>query len=126
MNNGEIEMLSYHITYDNTEAIINVVYRPANVPSVTFMNSLKTEISSQPSNIRKIVVGDFNLDQLLQTNKDLVTRYAREMSLIQKVDYSTHIRGGIIDLVLDSEPTGTFDWIPSAFSDHYCIFYDVH
>ena len=122
---GKIEMLATHVECAGIEAIISVVYRPASIPGRSFMEDLEVEIQAQPANVRKIIVGDFNLDQLLKANEDMVNRYAQQMSMVQKVAYSTHIYGGILDLVMDSEPTGSVDWIPTPFSDHFILYYDV-
>ena len=122
---GKIEMLAAHVKCGGIEVIISVVYRPASIPGGSFMEDLVHEIQAQPANIRKIIVGDFNLDQLLKANEDMVNRYAQQMSMIQKVAYSTHIYGGILDLVMDSEPTGSVDWMPTPFSDHFIVYHDV-
>ena len=36
-------------------------------------------------------------------------------------DFSTHVDGGILDLVLDSTKSDAVEWTPSPFSDHFIL-----
>ena len=49
-----------------------------------------------------------------------------KLDMVQKVEYTTHIHGGILDLVFDiNGSTGSTDWMPTPFSNHFVIYYDV-
>ena len=72
-----------------------------------------------------ILCGDFNLDQLLQENVNAFNRLLQEFNLHQRVTYSTHIHGGILDLVFDQERKDTVQWMPTYYSDHFLIIIDL-
>ena len=89
------------------------------------MNNLTEEVESLPAQYRRVIVGDFNLDLRLQRNQDIIGQYEM-MNMKQKVEYTTHIYGGILDLIFDSKDTqGSADWMPTPFSDHFIIYYDM-
>ena len=91
-----------------------------------FMDNLVEEYEALPSEYRKVIVGDFNLDLRLQDNNDLIDYYYNKLDMVQKVEYTTHIHGGILDLVFDiNGSTGSTDWMPTPFSNHFVIYYDV-
>ena len=91
------------------------------------MENLVEQIEALPSEYRKVVVRDFNLDLRLQDNNDLIEYYCHKLDMVQKVDYTTHIHGGILNLVLDTNVSaGSTDWMPTPFSDHFVIYYDVY
>ena len=72
-----------------------------------------------------ILCGDFNLDQLLQENVNAFQRLLQEFNLHQRVTYSTHIHGGILDLVFDQARTDAVQWMPTPYSDHFLILIDI-
>jgi hypothetical protein len=76
---------------------------------------------------RMILCGDFNLNQLLQENVIAFLRLPQEFNLHQRVTYSTHIHGGILNLVFDQERTDTVQtlWMPTPYSDHFFIIIDL-
>ena len=123
---GNIEMMAILIESKGCKVIVIIVYRPGNKSASDFMNSLVDEIEALPSEYRKVIVGDFNLDLRLQDNNDLIEYYCNQLDMVQKVDYTTHIHGGILDLVFDiNGSTGSTDWMPTPYSDHFVIYYDV-
>ena len=119
-------MLSTRIKCADMEMIISVVYRPSKTSPRLFLEELLAEIRAQPTDVRKVLVGDFNMDQLLKEYEEMVNSFAQQISMVQKVTYSTHKHGGILDLVIDSEPSGSVDWMPTPFSDHFVVYYNVH
>ena len=123
---GIIEMLSTRIKCADMEMIISVVYRPSKTSPRLFLEELLAEVRAQPTDVRKVLVGDFNMDQLLKEYEEMVNSFAQQISMVQKVTYSTHKLGGILDLVIDSEPSGSVDWMPTPFSDHFVVYYNVH
>ena len=123
---GQIEMLASLVESKGCKVIVIIVYRPSNKSVREFMENLVEEIEALPSEYRKVVVGDFNLDLRLQDNNDLIEYYCHKLDMVQKVDYTTHIHGGILDLVLDTNVSaGSTDLMPTPFSDHFVIYYDV-
>jgi ATP-dependent DNA helicase PIF1 len=122
----KIEMMASLIEYEGSRIIVIIVYRPETTPAREFMDGLVDEIDALPSDCRKVIVGDFNLDLRLISNHNLIDRYAQQLNMLQKVDYSTHIYGGILDLVFDTKNSkGSTDWMPTPFSDHFIIYYDL-
>ena len=81
------------VEYEDCPLIIVIVYRKDGLSANQFMTDLVEEIETLPSNCRKIVVGDFNLDLRLQTNKDIIDSCSQHIQMQQKVTYSTHIHG---------------------------------
>ena len=71
------------------------------------------------SKYRTIVLGDFNIDQLLEENVAAFIPIISRFHFQQWSRYSTYINGGILDLVLDDTKTDLFNWMPSPYSDHF-------
>ena len=51
---------------------------------------------------RMLIVGDFNFDQMLLEHVAKVNPLIQKFNLSQRSQYSTHIHGGILDLVFDT------------------------
>ena len=47
----------------------------------------------------------------------------QNFNLSQRSQYSTHIHGGILDLVFDTSNSNNFSSLPSAYSDHFVLFF---
>ena len=71
------------------------------------------------------MVGDFNLDQMLPENEEKVNPIITELNFHQRSHYSTHILGGILDLVFDNDKTQSVEWMPSPYSDHFVLLIQV-
>ncbi len=68
----------------------------------------------------------FNSIYWCKISKDIIDLYAQQIDMQQKVTYSTHIHGGILDLVFDcKDSNGKVDWMPTPFSDHFVIYYNI-
>ena len=52
---------------------------------------------------RTILCGDFNLDQMIKKNVAAFQQLCEYFNFVQHIKYSTHIHGGILDLVFDRE-----------------------
>ena len=61
-----------------------------------------------------LIVDDFNRDQMLPEHVAKVNPLIQNFNLSQCSQYSTHIHGGILDLVFDA---------PSPFSDYFVLFF---
>ena len=82
-------------------------------------NLLVNELSTQH---RMLIVGAFNLDQMLPEHIVKVDTLIQNFNLSQRLQHSTHIYGGILDLVLDtssSNSSSTVSFLPSPYSDHF-------
>ena len=125
-NIGKIEIMSNLVEYEGNRVIIVIVYRPDKYSEQEFMDDLKEEIEALPSQYRKIIVGDFNFDLRLENKELYINDYCHRLNLKQKVNYTTHIKGGILDLIMDGRDSNGFaDWMPTPFSDHFIIYYNL-
>ena len=122
-----IELLPLLMNFDNEIVLIVLVYRPPGGQRDVFLYQLLQELSmiEETRHHRMILCGDFNLDQLLQENVNAFNRLLQEFNLHQRVTYSTHIHGGILDLVFDQERKDTVQWMPTYYSDHFLIIIDL-
>ena len=51
--------------------------------------------------MRIALAGDFNLDQMLEANVEKIDHRKSEFNFNDRSYFTTHIAGGILDLVLD-------------------------
>ncbi len=62
---------------------------------------------------------------MLDTHVDLFNGLCTHFSLLQRSNYSTHIHGGILDLVFHNKKQDPVEWIPTPYSDHFVLIIDV-
>ena len=107
--------------------LIVLVYRPPGGQRDLFIYQLLQELSmlEETHYYRTILCGDFNLDQMIQENVDAFQQLREYFNFVQRVRYSTHIHGGILDLVFDQEGTEAVQWMPTPYSDHFTIIIDL-
>ena len=75
---------------------------------------------------RLIVLGDFNLDQKSPEHSDCFASLCERFGFIQRSIWSTHIYGGLLDLIFDNDQSkAPAQWIPSPYSDHFVLFIDI-
>ena len=74
---------------------------------------------------RMLIVGDFNLDQMLSKHVARVNPLVQNFKLSQHSQYSTHIHGGILDLVFDTSNSNAVSILSSPFSDHCFLFFQI-
>ena len=124
---SSIEFLPLLINIDGEIVLVILVYRPPGGQRDLFLYELLQELSmlEETQHYRTILLGDFNLDQMLQENVFAFQQLCEYFKFNQRVKYSTHILGGILDLVFDQKRTETAQWMPSAFSDHFVIIIDL-
>ena len=126
---SEIEIMAYQLRYSsssNYDFIIVVVYRNQKQNPQEFLYLLQNELQNLPSGHRIIVAGDFNLDQRLEDNVNLLNLFINCMNFENKSKFSTHIDGGILDLILDNECSeNNVQWQPTPFSDHFILYYSL-
>ena len=77
--------------------------------------------------MRIVIVGDFNANQNHTQNINLMQSVLTQFSFRLKVTFPTHINGSILDLIMDSdlENDTQADYLPSPYSDHYLLFYEI-
>ena len=74
-----------------------------------------------PIKNRILIVGDFNLDLLLDMKVQKISEQINLFHLHQQLQYVTHVQGRILHLVLDNENLKPISWIPSPYSDYFII-----
>ena len=108
-----------------SDFILVIVYRkPGSIGN--FFSCLIEELRKLPTGYRTILVGDFNLDQRLQENSDIIEMFASTVRLHQRrSNFSTHREGGILDLVFDNSNINDIQWQPTPFSDHFILYFPL-
>ena len=81
----------------------------------SFVGDFISLINELPTQHRMLIVGDFNLDQIL----------LEHVAKSQRSQYSTHIHGGILDLVFGTSNSNAISFLPSPFSDHFVLFFQI-
>ena len=115
-----LEMLPVLVDIDNERILVVLVYCVPG-PLGTFINDLIEQLNNLPTRYRTVVIGDFNLDQMLSENIEKFNPLIMQFNFHQRSMYSTHIYGGILDLVFDNNKSECVEWIPSPYSDHFVI-----
>ena len=125
---GALQLLPVLMKIENELLLLVLVYRPPR-PIGTFVYELIQEISTLPLDeyreYRPLIVGDFKLGQMLEENVRMFEQLLTHFNCQQRSHYSTHIRGGILDLVFDDRRSESVQWMPSPISDHFVILIDV-
>ena len=104
--------------------LLVLVYRTG--PLHNFVSEFTQELTRLPTSKRTIILGDFNMDQMLSNNVEILQPLVTRFHLQQRVKFSTHIQGGILDIVFDNcETSEDADWLPSPYSDHFIIVFNV-
>ena len=104
--------------------LLVIVYR-APGPVGSFIDKfilLTNEILMQH---RILIVGDFSLDQMLLEIVANIAPSIQSFDLSQRSQYSTHIDGGILDLVFDSSNSNIISVVPSPCSDYSVLFFQI-
>ena len=118
--NNVLQMLPVLIEIENEYVLLVLLYRKPG-PIGTFIEDLIEQLSELPTEHRTIILGDFNLDLMLRENVDKFAPLVTRFHLYQRSDYTTHINGGILDLVFDNTVKNIVSWIPSPYSDHFIL-----
>ena len=123
----EIEMLPVLMEIDDEIILLVLVYRPPGGQRDVFVYQLYQQLTmlDDVERYRTILLGDFNTDQFLQENVDAYHQLCQRYGFIQRCAYSTHIQGGILDLVFDNKKSDSVEWMPSPFSDHFVIIFEA-
>ena len=119
-----LEILPVVIEIENEHVLLVLVYRPPGAVG-SFIDNLIEEITQLPTTYRTLIIGDFNLDQMLSENIEKINPLFAHFNLHQRSQYSTHIHGGILDLVFDNKSSELVHWIPSPYSDHFVLIFQI-
>ena len=119
-------MLSLLMTINEERVLLVLVYRPPD-PSTrnVFAQTLRMELSFLQGNIsetnyRTLVIGDFNMPG----SYDVLNEALPPKTYHQRSQFSTHTRGGILDLVFDNRLSDPVEWMPSPYSDHFILIFN--
>ena len=111
--------------YENEYIQVVLVYRKPG-PIGNFIDELIEDLRSLSADYRTLIIGDFNLDQRLQCNVNAIEPLLTEFKMVQRSNFSTHIHGGILDLILDNgNCCDNVSWIPTPFSDHFILIFEI-
>ena len=119
-----IENLCVIVELQGERILLVLIYRPPGTIG-TFVQQITRLLHSLPTNYRTIVLGDFNLDQMDTANVNRLLPLCTTFNFEQRVTYSTHILGGILDLVFDNGNNQSTEWMPSPYSDHFVVFIQI-
>ena len=119
--------LRCHLDTTECDIILIIVYRKQEVSPQDFLYILQDELQKLPSGFRTIITGDFNMDQRLDENVEMLNLLVNQrIGFHNKVNFSTHVQGGILDLFLDSHITqNSVPWQPTPFTDHFNLYYNL-
>ena len=125
--NPSIEAVAIKFQYQQSEFILILIYRKPGA-ILNFVQQLTEQIRTfrQSHSCRIILLGDFNIDQRSDHNVNQFSAMKQEFLMQQKSTFTTHIDGGILDLVFDTNSSlNQVLWLPTPFSDHYMLFYTI-
>ena len=114
------EMLPVLLEVQNIHILLILIYRKRGLLG-SFIDDLIQSVSDLPIDNHIIIVGDLNLDHLSTANISKLEPFLQQFNLYQHSQFSTHIYGGFLDLVLDSENSDSVSWMPSPYSDNFVI-----
>ena len=129
LSTPHMESLSVLMSIEGEQVLVVLVYRPTITTQreiqsfIQELTELLDELHTQDYNT--IVLGDFNLDQMLDPNVELFRDICTRFAFTQRSNYSTHIYGGILDLVFHNKKQEPVEWVPSPYSDHFVLTIDV-
>ena len=105
------------------ETNLFVIAYPMPGPLDSFIDDFISLIHELPTQHRMLVVVDFNLDQMLPEHVAKVDPLIQNLKLSQRSQYSTHMHGGMLDLVFDTLNSNTVSSLLSTYSDHFVVFF---
>ena len=117
-----LEVLPIVLEIEKETNLFVIVY-PMPGPLDSFIDDFISLIHELPTQHRMLVVGDFNLDQMLPEHVAKVDPLIQNLKLSQRSQYSTHIHGGMLDLVFDTLNSNTVSSLLSTYSDHFVVFF---
>jgi hypothetical protein len=124
---SSIEIAASVFQHNESTFILILVYRSPTSNATDFMEQFSEQVRMfQQLNLRIVIVGDFNLNLHLDGNTVLINNFKQEFAMEQKTTFTTHNDGGILDLIFDTALNeNAVCWQPTAFSDHFILFYTL-
>ena len=117
------------VAIEDEQALIVLLYRPPTTNQQLinlFIEELKQQLEQlDVIKYNTLLLGDFNLDQMHDPYVELFQSICNQFAFTQRSNFSTHIHGGILDLVFHNRKTSPVEWIPSPYSDHFIVIIDV-
>ena len=126
---SRMELMSALMTINDEQVLLVLLYRPPTT-NQQMINLFIQELQDQlqildVDKYNTVLLGDFNLDQMHDPYVELFQNLCNQFAFTQRSNYSTHIHGGILDLVFHNRKSTPVEWIPSPYSDHFIIIFDV-
>ena len=121
---GVLEVLRIVLEIEREAILLVIVYRMPG-PLASFIDDFISLINELPTQHWMLIIGDFNLDQMLPEHVAKVNPLIQNFNLSQHSQYSTHIHGGILDLVFDTSNSNAVSFLLSPFSDHFVLFFQI-
>ena len=119
-----LEVLPIVLEIQKETILLVIVYRMPGFLGY-FIDDFISLINELPTQHRMMIFGDFNVDQMLLEHVAKVDSLIQSFNFSQCSQYSTHIHGEILDLVFDTSNSNTFSSLPSPFSDHFVLFFQI-
>ena len=125
-----MEILPLLLDINGEKVLLVALYRPGG-PIANFVTCLIDTINALVQNdpiegeYRTIIIGDFNWDQLLPEHVATFIPLCSHFNFRQRSNYSTHFKGGLLDLVFDDQKQTDVDWLFSPYSDHFTLLIDL-
>ena len=118
-----LEVLPIVLEIERETILLVKAYRMPDLSS--FIDDFISLINELPTQHRMLIVGDFNLDQMLPEHVAKVNPLIQKFNLSQCSQHVTHIHGGILDLVFDTSNSNAVSFLLSPFSDHFVLFFQI-
>ena len=119
-----LEVLPIVLKIEKETILLVIVYCMPR-PLGSFIDDFISLINELPTQHRMLIVGDFNLDQVLPEHVAKVDPLIQNFNLSQWSQYSTHIHGAILDLVFDTSNSDTVSSLPSPYNDNFVLFFQI-
>ena len=117
-------MLPIKLEIGKNTFLLVIVYRaPSTVDS--FINDFILLMIELPSQRRILIVGHFNLDQMLPENVAKIAPLIQNFNLSQRSQCSTYIHRGILDLVFDSSNSNIVSVLPSPCRNYFFLSFQI-
>ena len=107
------------------ETFLLVILYWALGPVGSFIDQFILLMNELPIQHRILIVGDFNLDEMLPENVANIAPLIQSFDMSQHSQELTHVHGGILDLVFASSNSNIVSVLPSPYSDHFVLFLQI-
>ena len=119
-----LEVLPIVLEIERETLLLVIVYCMPG-PLCTFIDDFILLINEQPKQCRILIVDNCNLDQMLPENVARVDLLIEPFNLSQCSQHSTHIHGGLLNLVLDTSNSSAVSSLPSPYSEPFDLLFQI-